>query len=59
MALEQTQYYECPDCKEITNGKWGGYELCFECYKDKVQAGEISLEKVMPYPTNWGRVIEK
>ncbi len=53
------QPYICPACYELTNGTWGGHKFCFECYKDKVQAGEISLERVMPYPINWGRVIAK
>jgi len=59
MAQEQTQFYQCPDCNGITNGKWGDYELCFDCYKEKVQAGEIDLTEVMPWPINWNRVIKK
>jgi len=59
MAQEQTQFYKCPDCGIITNGKWGDYALCLECYEVKAMAGEIDLTKVMPWPINWNRVIKK
>lgn len=48
--------YRCSACEEYTVGTYGSNKLCWECYEAAVQVDVV--ESVMPYPINWGRIIE-
>lgn len=52
-----TKVYKCSNyenCGEWINGDIAGYSLCWICFKQAVQQGQI--EPVMPYPLNWGEI---